>query len=215
MNVEDVMFVLYALAAGLCFAPAIAQAAPFVIDFEDLGLSSGQDLLDSTLSTTAYGVSSTQRSGFGDSSVNRAPLRFWTGGYSDLSNVAWGGASNASGEVPTFAISASDPSQEVELHGFTLGSWQSTSRTSEWWVYDLGWNLLEQGTANVAANGVAIDFAGLDVQGAGGVIIQWENGWGVAIDDIGFNVVPIPAALPLLGTALAGLAWMRRRRVAG
>lgn len=31
----------------------------------------------------------------------------------------------------------------------------------------------------------------------------------------GASPIPLPPALPLLGTALAGLGWLRRRRIQG
>ena len=53
-------------------------------------------------------------------------------------------------------------------------------------------------------------------------ILRAEANWtgtvaGIGFDDLSFNAVPLPAALPLFGTALAGmglLGWRRKRKAA-
>jgi hypothetical protein len=52
-------------------------------------------------------------------------------------------------------------------------------------------------------------------QGLSSVMIAPVTGnWDPAIDNIVVNTVPIPAAVWLFGSALAGLGWLRRRKTA-
>ncbi len=51
----------------------------------------------------------------------------------------------------------------------------------------------------------------LNVSGAKSVVLEQTN-WGVSWDNLQYNPVPVPGALWLLGSGLAGLVAMRRKR---
>lgn len=140
----------------------------------------------------------------------------------------WGTAVNASGDIVWYpiiefftnefqvwdALSATtptDPYTPIGLPGsFQLNDWATLAievdRNSDQFHYSVNDELLYSTTANGAHS-------------MKNIILQAYNteegiNRDVYFDNLHVSAVPVPAALPLFGTALAGLAFMRRRNAA-
>ena len=133
-------------------------------------------------------------------------LFFWATGFSDLTNVAYG---NDGATAEVFL----NPSSgfQVTLNSFDLGAYNG-NRVTQWTILDgLGTELASSGPITVSGTTATTVSPGLT--SPTGFQIQWgPDAYNVAIDNIDFTVVPLPAALPLFLSALAGFGLMARRR---
>lgn len=144
-------------------------------------------------------------------------LEFWNTGYGDLTKVAFASTNGYAAEVSITAATG----YAVRLLSFDMAGWPSTDRVnSVMRLTDAGGNTL----LNYAAAGpVAIQGDGVGAQRsafapdlvAGTIRIQWGNDWNVGIDNVRFQIVPIPEppiwALLAVGGPV-GAWWLRRRR---
>lgn len=144
------------------------------------------------------------------------PFSIWTGNYGDLSNVL-GHNYEGFGEV----ILVPDAGYSVVLHGFDVAPWATDYEGSLVRVLDADDNVLfDSGLFDaIHANG-HYHFPGDPIVSASAlrIINTTQNGglgFGyLGLDNVSFSQtpVPVPAALPLFLSALAGMGLMRRTR---
>jgi hypothetical protein len=195
-----------------------AQAA--TLDFEGLGLS------NRNLIPAGYGgipgevaIDNRTREGFGNSSVRNEHVLFWTTGYGSAPGLVNNVYASFNGGVGEFAFTPA-AGKEVTFESFRAASYfNGPTRTATFRIYDAAWSVvwaLENETVSSAPQGFT---PGVTL--AGPLYFQWGTDWNVGVDDIAFSVadigstttpIPVPAALPLLATALAGLGFVARRR---
>lgn len=144
-----------------------------------------------------------------------APLVFWSGRYSGLSNVAFGTGLGLRGTAEIFLRPSTG--YAVTLHGFSLGAWPNADRASQYAVLGGdGTPLFQSGPITVL--GSTPTQAAFDLTRSDGIRIQWgPDGYNVAIDNIDFSMVrvgpiPEPSTLALLALGLAAVARRARRR---
>ena len=132
-------------------------------------------------------------------------MQFWADAYSSMERVAFGGID------PKITLSGA-----VTLHGFDLGSWPNTSRSSQVTVIDLATMSTVLSTGVFTVLGLAPTHFDINRSSSVGFQISFgPEGYNVGIDNVSFTagVVPEPAtgALLLAGGALVAAAVRRRR----
>jgi hypothetical protein len=145
-------------------------------------------------------------------------LEFWNNGYGDLTKVAFASSNGYAAEV---AINA-QAGYAVRLISFDMAGWPTTDRTNTHLrlLDAAGATLLNYAAAGPVAiqgdaNGPQHSTFAPNLVSAGSIRIQWGNDWNVGIDNIQFQVVPIPEPPAWILLALGGTAgawWLRRRR---
>lgn len=181
------------------------------------------DILDYTVPGTfddSYGdtasVDVTHRSRVAaGNTASSGPLSLWNVGYGDLVDIAWGGNANFSGEFGEirFESLTADP---LTLNSFDLAGFLSDRSPIDLAIYDGGygllWNLDNQ---YIEGDNVAGDHSHFTPGiSANTIILQWENPWGVGIDNVTFSTtsVPEPSTLTFFGmVSVLGLPFYRRR----
>ncbi|WP_445372388.1 hypothetical protein ACH518_07040 [Methylomonas sp. HW2-6] len=142
-------------------------------------------------------------------------LRTWPGGYDELPFAAWNG--NQSGgdkaEVELAAVGGSS----VTLNSFRLGSWAGTpGKTETVKVYELGVAVpVYEFTGLIGVGNVSNLFSFNSLTSSSGYRIEWTSPWwtGIGAVDYGVSAVPLPGAVWLFGSALAGFLVRSRRSV--
>jgi len=137
-------------------------------------------------------------------------LLYWTNGYGGLLDVAYGDI----GSAEIFLLPA--PGFSVTLRSFQLGAFEA-DRKSQVTVSDgLGTVLLSTGEIPILFS-TPSTFADIWTSSAGIEISFGPDAFFVGIDNITFDVfpttpaiVPVPASLILMATAMAGLGGLRR-----
>lgn len=145
-------------------------------------------------------------------------LDFWNTGYGDLSKVAFASSNGYGAEISITAASG----YAVHLIAFDMAGWPNTDRTnSHMRLLDAAGNTLlnyaAQGPVTIQgdANGPQHSSFAPNLVAAGTLRIQWGVDWNVGIDNIQFQIVPIPEPPAWILLALGGSAgawWLRRRR---
>lgn len=161
-------------------------------------------------------VSNVTRLGFGSSPEAASSILHWGVGYSELTNAAFAAANGQVGEL-TFTP---DSGMEVVLTSFVFGNFAygNVSRDVTFLVYDASWTQIwsqtikgHTGNSQSVALNLVLD---------GPVHFQWGSDWNMGLGSFTYDVrragpdgtVPVPASLPLLAGALAGIAALRRKR---
>ncbi|MBL8587655.1 MAG: PEP-CTERM sorting domain-containing protein [Methylobacteriaceae bacterium] len=145
-------------------------------------------------------------------------LQHWDSGYSNLTNVAWGGSNDSSGRPAIILTPAAG--YKVTLTGFDFGAWPNTSRTTSFAILSGSTVLYNSGTVTV--DGATALHFGTPFSSTAPLSIQWgPSGYNVGIDNVAFRVeavsggVPEPSTWAMMLIGFAGLGWAaRRRRVA-
>jgi hypothetical protein len=208
---------LSALALG---SASSAQAATFVLDFGNTNC--GGRCGNGSLFSQSYGdrpgldVSYRSLTAPGGSTVTNQGVRYWDALYGDLTGVAWGSNSAASG-VPeiTFELTGSGT---IRLNSLDYAGWPTTPRATSFRIYDLSYNLLFNSGA-VTAPGTGHNTISFNTGNTSGLRLQWgPDGYNAGIDNLSFSLdeplgaVPEPATwlMMIAGFGLVG-AGMRRR----
>jgi hypothetical protein len=205
----------YALIASATLAAAVwcAPAAhAVVVDYSNV-----KPLADYGVLLAGYGSSATATleystvDSFGNGTVYTPYVSFWNGGYSGDDAIF----ASTNGRVLQVKLNAA-PGLNLTSLALNLGGYFNTNKTVAYRVYDGAFNLLFQSNAfNIsgANGGTALAFA----LNTSTVIFQTGFDWNTGINKLEYataapSTVPIPGALILLGTALAGAAGASRRR---
>src|SRR5690606_10029537 len=112
---------------------------------------------------------------------------YWDTGYGDLSDVIWAHTTG----VAEIAHSVLQPDLSISLLSLDTAGWAGDYETA-FRIYDLSYNLLFD-TGALTAPGVGL--LSLDLQGiasTSGLRLQWDETWGVAIDNLAFSVDAVP-----------------------
>ncbi len=147
-------------------------------------------------------------------------LEFWNTGYGDLSKVAFASSNGYAAEISITAASG----YAVRLISFDMAGWPNADRVNTHMrLLDTAGNTLvnyaAQGPVTIQgdANGPQHTSFAPNIVSAGTIRIQWGNDWNVGIDNVLFQIVPVPeppAWMLLAVGGTAGVWWLRRRRAA-
>lgn len=136
---------------------------------------------------------------------------FWSTGYSNLANVAYGEVSGAS-----LIFLKPLNGQAVQLNGLDLGVWPNGTQTSQVTIVDGLGNILFS-SGSVSVGGAVASHFSFSLLSATGIGIKFGPISNiVGIDNIDFSLVnapgvPLPAALPLFGAGISVLVLVARR----
>lgn len=146
------------------------------------------------------------------------PFSNWTSGYGDLENAL----GHVSFGVPGEVVLTPDAEFQVTLHGFDIGAWFVDYPDSRVRVLDsAGIVRFDSGvfTALFKPNGVDVghySFPLNPITSSLALRIEVTDYGDLGLDNVYFSqsAVPLPAAAWLLGAAVGGLGFMRRRHAA-
>lgn len=152
---------------------------------------------------------------YNTSGFHTSSLQTWPTGYDELPFAAWTGSSGGGdkAEVELAAIGGSS----VTLNSFRLGAWVSPlGRTETVKVYELGVAVpVYEFTGLIGVNDQSNLFSFASLTSTTGYRIEWTSPWwiGIGAVDYGVSAVPVPGAVWLFGSALAGFLVRSRRSV--
>jgi hypothetical protein len=208
---KHAFFASATFAAAVLFSTA-AQAV--VIDYSVLSGLPNYGVVPSGIGSSASATLDYKTlNGFGNGSVSTPYVEFWNGGYSSDDAIF----ASYNGGVLQVTLSAA-PGLNISSLILNLGGYFNTNQTVEYRVYDGAYNLLLSDSAFdiTGANGGTALALVLNTSTA---IFQMGFDWNSGINMLEYNTVnanpsavPLPGALVLFGTALAGVAGISRRR---
>ena len=182
-----------------------------LLDFEGLPLNPGDPIPQDYGDTAEVDVSHRQLDGFGSTgTVIEATLGYWTSGYGNLNNVAYGLTAGASkvGEFRLDAIAGST----VTLDSFDAGDFRpDLTGIQEFKVYDGSWNLIFSQSLDVSD--ATHDTLTPSVTSSS-LIVQWGYPYHIGVDNVAFtvNAAPEPSCAALVIFAIVA-SWSRWRRI--
>ena len=139
--------------------------------------------------------------------------------------TAWRNAPDAGFSTPSVHFNSYFSPNSISLkdNNLSILSFEFSEYTHErdtgnnwtWSFYDAADVLIGSlGYSNTGDSSIqTMDLLSLGFLGVNTVQLVHEGGW-INIDNLESTAVPIPAAVWLFGSALAGLGWMRRKQVA-
>jgi hypothetical protein len=203
---------------GLIAEPAIATT----VDFSDYPTFTGGPVANYSSISNNFGssfpVDATYHTvtgiGFNDPSVTGEML-FWNGAYSG-DDAAFPSTGPSAGEVRLDAYGG----QKIKSFSVTLGGYPNSTRTGLAVVLYSGTGATLFSSLNETITGMlggtTFTYTGLNLDA---VAFRFLLDWNVGVNSFSYTTgpnntssVPLPAALPLLGFALAGLGVARRRK---
>ncbi len=211
---------LLTMSIGLAWMVMWAPGQAAILTFDGNICSGGQSCGDSSPIDQSYGDIA------GQVDViyrNIAPfpgdpgLLFWATDYNDLVNVAWTSGNDSSSIAEIFL--SPTPGNKVTLNSFDLGAFSNTQRDSQYTILDGAMNeLFSSGTIPIGIQpGNLHNTFTPNLTSHDGIRIQWgPSAFNVGIDNVDFTVmpaaVPVPSAMLLFGTGIAGLVGWRWRQ---
>ncbi|MRR51628.1 MAG: PEP-CTERM sorting domain-containing protein [Rhodocyclaceae bacterium] len=147
-----------------------------------------------------------------DAERNTNSFRYWSGSYSGRSVAFAGNTDGGSTGVITLTPVAG---QSVSLASFFLGSYVNANRATSYYIDDLATTGIDiqSGPVVVGAAGLVITPG---ITSSAGIKIGFgPNAYNVGINNIAFNVTPVPepemVSMMVLGLGLLGFAARRRK----
>jgi PEP-CTERM motif len=140
-------------------------------------------------------------------------LKYWQSSYSDLVDVAWGGASStAYASEISFSPEAG---QTVTLNSFDFGDYLDRNYGSNVKIYDGTGSVLLWDGGSFNPGATASQFAPA-ISSSNGLVLRWgPDGYDVGIDNISVSVTAVPEpgtwAMLLAGMGVVGTLARRRR----
>jgi hypothetical protein len=179
-----------------------AQAA--TVDFEEFSLGAGNGVYPTTLESQGYDFSGF--TSFNDSTEVLV-------GASNGTN-AYGGSVSAPGQ-DGFGVLALIDIERTDGGAFAIYSFDLVLETDNDGYTGISGVLAGGGAASLGVPVGTGDWLNLESVRFRAEGNQFGFGFAsVEVDNIAINAVPIPAAVWLFGSALAGLGWLRRRQTA-
>ncbi|PPD33045.1 MAG: hypothetical protein CTY19_09390 [Methylomonas sp.] len=148
--------------------------------------------------------------------TNTSSLQTWATGYDELPFAAWTGLQSGGDKAQVELASVGGSS--VTLNNFRLGSWDSsgTGRAETVKVFELGVAVpVYEFSGLIGVNNVSNLFSFSNLTSTSGYLIEWSSPWWTGIGSVSYTVssVPVPGAVWLFGSALAGFLVRSRRSV--
>jgi hypothetical protein len=205
----------HALFASATFAAAVllsTAAQAVVVDYSNVApLINYGDVPNGFGSTASATLDYSTLNGFGNATVANSNVDFWNGEYSNDDAIF----ATYNGGVLQVKFTAG-AGQNLTSLMLNLGGYFNANRNVEYRVYDGAFNLLYSNPSfNIsgAAGGSVLAFA---LSGST-AIFQMGVDWNAGINMLEYktanvSAVPIPGALLLLGSAVAGMAGVGRLR---
>jgi hypothetical protein len=138
---------------------------------------------------------------------------FWNGSYSGH-NAVFAAQPSFGEEVRLDAA----PGKKITNVTFNFGAWPNVDRAMKYGIYDQLGNLIvgTTGSATQVVSGQT-GFTVAVFVNSSSAILRFIETWNTGITSFSYETanvssVPLPAALPLLGFALGGLGFARRRK---
>jgi PEP-CTERM motif len=136
---------------------------------------------------------------------------FWSGAYSNLTDIAYGSPS-VTPEITLTAIGST-----ITLQSLDLGAWPNTDRPSQLTVVDLATNTTVFTSGAITVLGTTASSFSINLSSNTGFAIQFgPDAYNVGIDNIQFTTTPVPEAstyaMLLAGLAAVGSVVRRRTR---
>jgi hypothetical protein len=188
------------LTAASFLSPTI-QAAPVTIDFEEFNVGDAGGLFQPPLQSQGYDIS-------GSVILSSAEVIIGTNtGTKSFGGTASGLGQDGFGVVTEVIFERSDAGA-FAVHSLDLLLTADPSGSTNTRGYLAGGGIANLGTP--VGTGDWLNLVSLSFRAEG-------NGFGgggstIEIDNINVSAVPIPAAVWLFGSALAGLGWIRRKQ---
>jgi len=162
----------------------------------------------------AYGDSAMVDVSYRYDNGNPNSMQFWADSYSGMSAIAFGGADPTIRIVPTAG-------NVVTLNSFNIGAWPNINRASQVTVVDLATMtaILATGPITILGSVPSLFSFSNAMSSAGFTITFGPDGFNVGIDNVSFDIAPIPEpgtwALLAAGLVLVASRAARQRRDAG
>jgi hypothetical protein len=214
MSVKNIV-----VCAAFCCAAALCHASVLTFDgnicsLDASGIGAFQSCNSNAYINQGYGDTARVNVTYEDL-TNSTSLSFWGSGYGDLTNVAYGGVSDAIswGRIEIAPLVG----QSITLNSFDLAAF-ATGMTSNVRVLDLSTGVLQDyGTVSISDSTHNTFSPGLT--SFNGFAIEWKNSaYDVGIDNINFTDntnstnVPEPGSWWLPASGACTMAWLARRR---
>jgi hypothetical protein len=205
----------HAFFASATFAVAVlfsTAAQAVVVEYSDLVPLANYGVVPAGFgSSPSANLDYSTLNGFGNAAVVTPYVEFWNGFYSGDDAIF----ASYNGGVLQVKLDAA-PGLNLTSLMLNLGGYPNINKTVEYRVYDGAYNLLYSDNAfNIAGTngGTALAFA-LNTSTA---IFQMGFDWNSGVNMLEYqtanvSAVPVPGALVLLSTGLAGFAGLARRR---
>jgi hypothetical protein len=165
----------------------------------------------------SYGDTATANITYADQ-VNRTSLQFWTTGYSNLTNVLYGGNGDGAGQSNNLITIAPAAGFTVTLSSFNLGGFLG-SYTTNVQILDTVTNAVLYSSLNAQISSGTATLFSPNITSSDAIGIEWYNtGYDVGIDNVTFSTTAIAAAVPepfslaIVSSGLIGLRLARRGR---
>ena len=214
-----------ALVLSCFFFVTSAVAAPVVINFDpDLGAPGGTGFGGAYVSPLELSQGFTVSYGEGDDGggfyIEDTNGPFWFEGPDGSAALSWSSPTGGSVNLENTAGS-SFSLLEMDIYLQPVNqSWEGQTNSSEFYLRGYDENNLIVANMSVSVIGYENTWQTINFDSTWSnvsrVYISGQSGGypavGGAVDNIRVNVIPIPAAAWLFGSALAGLGWLRRKQ---
>jgi hypothetical protein len=203
-------------------ALASTSASAIVVDYSDAAPLSDFDPLPQSFGDTpgtadfSYRTLNTGNNWGSGATVLAPHVEFWNGFYSGDDAIFAADSGSAKFELRI------DAAAGLQLTGIEIdfGGWPNVDHTVEYRLFDAGWNSLGTDAsftilgATIPGNTIALAL------NTTSFVLQFGDDWNAGVNEVRYTVgpagpvsaVPVPGALVLLGTGLAGLIGFGRRR---
>ena len=220
MKLHKLLLSSAVLSLTLVGAPSLAWAvsvdysgAAPLADFDPLPQTYGDN---AGIADFTYRTLNTGNNWGSSATVLASHVEFWNGSYSGDDAIFAADSANAKFELRI------DAAAGLELTGVEIdfGGWPNSDHTVEYRLFDAAWNSLGIDPAFKILGAVTPGNTLALALNTSGFILQFGDDWNAGVNAVRYtygpagpvSAVPIPGALALFGSGLAGLLGVARRR---